>query len=785
MQDKITEATPFVRLTRDEIGKGDIPIADLFAIIQSEIPSIGQLDLYTTQDVDPYTQRIASLRAAFEFLLDSDLSMAPERRREIKLRAMDFSEGEPNNKNTLKKLAAQLATIVEHEYSITPKKALLLFDKAEEYRLLSMGRPPLVTIDRDETGNYQVYAEQPLPALTLDLSYEYFAIMDDRQENPSWYTAMDPIEQRMLLKVLRSEPVANSPKEMQEKLVTMSSKLRSIPGTANFAMHHYLKIDKAGKVLLHTQDLRSSIISSRDIQNQSKARRVEHAKENLLNVIQQGLENLSDAQKTQLKNGAIKIPVLIQTLITPIPGSGSVIPDVELYDDKLAAITAIMSDPKIDISLDGISVKDQLNIIESNYPFNKLGKLYTQYISSTDKSDILESICENHPDSNMMHAALESYKKNYDTSVSNLFRSALEQIIIEQAGGIVHATCVSGKDRRAIEAMMKNALENYYEQNKKIPDDPNDEEFCRMFADIFISRHHQENAGQNAPGANGTKTPDLYVYEGLEKAIRMQQGGSEIFDQSDELADNNNLKKLKSELDNTVVTKDAKTVYELMDANRQRLPLEQNTTVIEHIKIIVNNDDYWKTRAQRGNSPEGIQEIQKNVNGKSPDLNKLIKLASKKGYQPANRHPDTQIFYQILSNYSQDKNKAINALIQFTAKMSTDNDLDKEALKLVSKISKCDSFWNERTVRGSRPSLIGKIHEPSTFRRGTNMQQLEQSAMDSVNTESKNRHHDTQELYQILADYSKDKEGAIASLKSFEVKCNPENELASSQTLHI
>lgn len=782
MVNKGKEVATLVRLTNSEIGGADIE--SIFAAIQSEVAEVGNLEYYSTDDSDPYAQRIGSLRAAFEFLVDSDLSMRSERRVEIKQRARDFCRGEPDDKKTLKTLAARLAIIVEREYGIKAEKALSLLDKAEEYNLLERKRPPLVTIDRDAKGNYQVYIEQPLPALTQNLAQEYLAILDTKQNNPSWYIAMDPIEQRLLLKVLRTEPVAKNVEQMQEKLMTLSSKLRSIPGTANFSMHHSLTLDPQGKVLFHSKDLRSSIISSRDIQNQSKATRIQHAKENLLNVIQQGLENLSDEQKTKLKHGEIKLPVLIQTLITPIPGTGSIIPDGELYEDKLAAIAAVMNDPAIDIKLDGVSVKENLYVIESNYPYNKLGKLYSKYIGSTDKSEELEKICKDHPDNKLMQNALTHYQRSFDTSVSNLYRSALEMIIVEQAGGIVHSTCVSGKDRRAIEAMMKNALETYYHEKNTMPYDPNDNDFCNIFAQIFLSRHHQENAGQNAPGANGTKTPTLYLYDGLESAIRRQPGGSEILDESDNLADNNNIKKLKSELSNKVITADANTVFELMERNHKREPLEQNATVMEHIKNIVNNNEYWATRAQRGSIPNGIKEIQKIVNGKSPDINKLIKLASKKSYQPADRHPDTQVFYNILSNYAQDPEQAINALIQFNIQASSDKKLDTEALKLVSKISKQNSFWNQRTENGSRPSLVGKIHEPSTFRRGTNMQQLEQLAKNSIHTDNKHRHEDTKEFYQILADYSIDKASAIDALKQFEANCRIEKQPNAPQMSH-
>ena len=90
-----------------------------------------------------------------------------------------------------------------------------------------------------------------------------------------------------------------------------------------------------------------------------------------------------------------------------------------------------------------------------------------------------------------------------------LFCSSLEQILVERIGGMVYGSCKSGKDRKAVEIIHTDAMLMYFHIYKRLPriDDVSEtrKNFVSVFVDLFMSFHHQRNAGQNMPGIWGLR----------------------------------------------------------------------------------------------------------------------------------------------------------------------------------------------------------------------------------------------------------------------------------------
>ncbi|GAB4393341.1 MAG: hypothetical protein Tsb005_11190 [Gammaproteobacteria bacterium] len=118
-----------------------------------------------------------------------------------------------------------------------------------------------------------------------------------------------------------------------------------------------------------------------------------------------------------------------------------------------------------------------------------------------------------------------------------LFRSALERIIVETSGSYSHITCKSGKDRTGIAVMHADAMLIYQTVYGKLPsyfDNEHDRAlFVDIFAELFLTRHQQFNAAQNARGAYGLKgvkgTLPKDIKEAIDKKAREQYGIGDIF----------------------------------------------------------------------------------------------------------------------------------------------------------------------------------------------------------------------------------------------------------------
>jgi hypothetical protein len=127
--------------------------------------------------------------------------------------------------------------------------------------------------------------------------------------------------------------------------------------------------------------------------------------------------------------------------------------------------------------------------------------------------------------------------------------AALEEFIVTRLGGISYGSCVSGKDRKGLETIYTDAMELYLHTRRRLPryDDisrsPEERRiFVEIFADLFVSRHQQNSAGLNALGSDGIKTPELYLPDDIQQAIKARN--PQLLAESDRLASNNELDKL-------------------------------------------------------------------------------------------------------------------------------------------------------------------------------------------------------------------------------------------------
>ncbi|WP_019215367.1 hypothetical protein [Legionella tunisiensis] len=133
-----------------------------------------------------------------------------------------------------------------------------------------------------------------------------------------------------------------------------------------------------------------------------------------------------------------------------------------------------------------------------------------------------------------------------DYSGRELFLSSLENLLIMHMDGVSYGSCVSGKDRKAIEIIHTDAMLLYRELYDRWPGFTDTgaarRNFVKLVVELYISRHGAEHAGQNAPGADSIKTPANYWPADIAEAI-CDKLGKKALSVDDVIATNNEVGK--------------------------------------------------------------------------------------------------------------------------------------------------------------------------------------------------------------------------------------------------
>ncbi|AWN73016.1 hypothetical protein LEAN103870_19750 [Legionella anisa] len=352
---------------------------------------------------------------------------------------------------------------------------------------------------------------------------------------PQWYWVLPHHQQFFLEHVLKEF------KQESDAVTFLSSRHRTLPLPANYAAHSLLAVKRNGEIReLSKKRYRSSHIATRDGLDWPEAVQQRHSDSNLAKVMEHS------------KSGQLAI---LQTLISPIHAADYVPtwitdylptlpPDLELYKLARAAVER--------------RTKTQA-ILQNNHPYNIAKRLY--YTPSNDKDSLnLLAVAKKYVSSTPgLQILLEQYKSVleskpgtatiFDYAGRELFLSSLEQLIILTIGGHSYGSCVSGKDRKAIELIHTDAMILYKELYgswpvfDELPDKENRIRFVSLVADLYMSRHHHEHAGHNAPGSEGIKTPDWYLPEDIAAEIKKRLDERALKD-DDRIATDNEVKNI-------------------------------------------------------------------------------------------------------------------------------------------------------------------------------------------------------------------------------------------------
>lgn len=618
-----------------------------------------------------FEKGIISITSAFIYLCDalahkkalSDLNKIKLFAKSLENKHLDFLQTRTSFNDYQQVMQDHLKDIyylVFKKLSFPSEKALSILNMADEYIVLSQMRPVLITVSPLSCTSaipiFAVQIEIPQSGLSKEIRQEFVSAKQNNSQAPEWYRLMGENE-KIIFDYFMSDIKTSD--DVDAKIHTIPSRLRSIPGVANFSKHKLMVLDTDGKVEcepLHRY--RSSMISSRNLLKVKAGGsvRLDFAFHNLSMIVKTGIENYLDRFKSVfvLIDGAIDkaalanflentpIPILLQTLITPTTLASRFVPDRKLYKDKIKAIEKLLivgvpieiGHGKNKFQFQYTPAKDA--VIETNHPLNiargfsptggildsttqpqlktliLVAEAYQHY--NPDASDEIKAVVQN-ISSLLQNAPTPGVAILSEKNGRELHLASLQELLITRMQGIAYGSCVSGKDRKGLQTMYVDAMEIYHHLYGRFPEcydeGVNRENFVAVYADLFLTRHQQMNAGQNASRADGIKTPAGYLPEDIQKAI-IKASYKDILVETSRLASNNDIDKIDKKL--SLTTNEISYLNEAFNAfdelNNQDTQNKLSQSLIKIIDIVMH--DQWKLKSTgHSNVPEGIEQLGK------------------------------------------------------------------------------------------------------------------------------------------------------------------------------
>ncbi len=518
------------------------------------------------QFIGHYTDRIDAINAGIKLLLNNLPNTNPyklqanklityldkvARHCKDKLKDISYKELQDINdyQNSLANYTKFIVSILASATGFNEKEVQFYLGRAEDFVLLQRPRPVLCTVMKAFDSldpEYIVIIDKPENSFSKEIVADFKNILTgNKNEFPKWFIeGFNKQEQALFINILRTIDLNDI-----KAIYTISSKLRIIPVPSNFGQHTlitYINAADGSKAVIESpSQFRSSHISSRDIFKKDAnltELRYFHAIKNLTHIISILIKNkmvelkkLIEEQKIMFGDSKeIMIPILFQTLISPTLLTKD---DKNLHEDKLRAVEEMQQilDASNYILINGIQLK--FKIIETNHPLNSGVTIDFTSVETTQPS--INFLIQYATSVNLLvqdkllNLAIKELESTAKVSClipgRELHIASLEQLIIlsKPCLGISIGSCISNKDRKAIELIYTNVMRVYFEKYAelfKFYDTPeNVDKFSKIFAEIYCSKHLQTNAAQNTPGASGIKTPDGvmgYLPNYLQAAIK-------------------------------------------------------------------------------------------------------------------------------------------------------------------------------------------------------------------------------------------------------------------------
>lgn len=242
-----------------------------------------------------------------------------------------------------------------------------------------------------------------------------------------------------------------------------------------------------------------------------------------------------------------------------------------------------------------------------------------------------------------------------DKDGRELCLASLGNLLVQEMNGLVDGTCVSGKDRKAIEIMHTNAIRLFRCKYGFWPrfnvNDSYRSNFVNIAAELYATGHQHVHAGQNAPGSDGLKTPSNYLPADICKKICELLGPSALTD-DDRRATNNEVKNANT---GTVAGKTALLPTTCCVVAASRLSPKNQQRFINELDLLLKKDELWQVRnlgSLFSAQPAGIIQLKKILKSNNDELvvliSKVYNVVEKRLAKETSRTENTAKLYNYI-----------------------------------------------------------------------------------------------------------------------------------------
>ncbi|WP_131782120.1 Dot/Icm T4SS effector PI-3-phosphatase SidP [Legionella gresilensis] len=755
--------------------------AEQYLIMKEGRPNLATLSIETTfnepklilqwdESLPPYTEETLNELKAIK---NSNLWVTPDWFRQLSPIQQIFvhvNESQPLNKENLRNNLGILETLWKYVKDHTEQANLL-----KDLEIISEDKLPKPSwFSHLSLGHQKIFRELAAQVSKNGLncveyhlteigkSLDNIPVNKEVSEVPYWFLRLPAYEQLFLKRVL------SETNNIADVVSYLPSRLRSLPLLANFGKHQLFLLYPNGQVKeLGQARLRSSHLSSRDLEDEPAILGQEHSNRNVAQIC----HYLGKSRA-----------LFIQTLISPISLPSQILPDPILDKHRRHAIERLRSEHKEikiytsnhpfniakyliytssydqdclellnsvqeelrniteqskDLKIDDNFATHIACLIELSYTYPKIFKQIRQFIENPkliedigtsayerfikqvfSENKIPVSFCSSlWPDkefnkdnviksldylislkgSNSLAFNLAKrltdlaqicceYNKVlnsgygtatiFDYRCRELWLSSVENLIIILIEGLSYGSCVSGKDRKALEIIHTDAMLIYREIYGTWPSFFDNKEarghFESIFVDLYITWHAHVHAGRNADGAQGIKTPANYLPKDIVEAIKLR-AGKQSLTIDDTLATNNEVRRIAG-IASYTKRKYARCVVAAMQLSESSIE-----TLLETIKLLIGEKGYWQKQLNYrlfATSPKGITQIQKlfddtitqssSLEIKTRMLADIYYIVSERPDKSETRLSGTEAFYTCIRNLyaSTDPEAQVNLILQ-------------------------------------------------------------------------------------------------------------------------
>lgn len=486
-------------------------------------------------------------------------------------------------------------------------------------------------------------------------------IFSQFSELPEWYWVLPSRQQYFL------EHALPETQDISEALSFISSRLRTIPAPANYGVHSLYSVSAKGDItLLGKERYRSSHIASRDSIKGSDSVQERHAGANFEKVT-------SEAKANDI--------ILMQTLISPIYGAdkvsavlpeflGELPPDLDLYNCARKIVKKSR-------------VADRVS--QHNHPYNVAKYIFCTQATDPDSIAFIKKLEPFLKIKPGLAPLLDNYKKVlgsalgtatlFDYEGREMFLSSIEQLAIMEIDGFSYGSCVSGKDRKALELIHTDAMLIYRTQHPgKLPTfgEPKDKKeritFVNLVAELYLSRHQHVHAGFNAPGSEGIKTPTWYFSKDIITAINGKMRNESYLSNDDRLATDNEVKNIGSKKFVANLLPNGQMLCYLM---AMEIGEENCKNLYDSLVRIVNEQELFKVQTSffKAALPAGISQLKvifDDPNLAKTNVHRMARSFSEVMKRPrddASRKQATRLVYEHIRTIVESKADTLNKRI--------------------------------------------------------------------------------------------------------------------------